>query len=221
VSGEAISADLKLYLQCMERVRAHLRTVNAVFLRMIQTGHTDLNAELIFLHFRKALEEIAFSSLCANREKYSAAHAKFATFWRANDLLKEIGQINPNFYPASIRLAKQAQVEDGKKLLHFDGAADDCLTKNDFAFLYTKASEVLHSRNPYRQDDPTIDVKHTVPEWIAKIKDLLEVHTIQLVDYEERWLIFVPEHGHIHAGVSRLVPSDENDPRLQALAKGY
>ena len=49
----------------------------------------DLNAELIFLHFRKALEEISFASLSANREKYSAARAGFATEWNARRMHKE------------------------------------------------------------------------------------------------------------------------------------
>jgi hypothetical protein len=202
----------------MERVRRHLRTVSAVFGRRIQTGHTDLNAELIFLHLRKTLEEIAFSSLCANRDKYSEVRAKFASFWRAKDLLKEIGRINPNFYPTPVRFARQLLAEDGKKLSHFEAIGHEHLTQEDFVFLYTKASEVLHARNPYRDDDPTIDVRHTIPDWIARIQNLLTIHTTKLIENEEMWLVFVPEHGQIQANVSKLVSPEEYDPRLQVLS---
>jgi hypothetical protein len=181
--GQAVTTDLKLYLQCMERVTSGppTRFSCGKYKQVTHTPKRRTHSSAL----PKGLEEVAFSSLCANREKYSAIHAKFATFWRAKDLLKEIGQINPYFYPVSIRPAKQIQVEDGRKLTHFAATADDCLTKDEFVHLYTKASEVLHSRNPYRQDDATINVKYTVPEWLVKIKNLLAVHTIQLIDNEE------------------------------------
>ena len=76
----------------MERVRRHIRIVDRVLLREINTGDNDLNAELIFLHFRKALEEIAFASLAANREKYSAVRASFATEWNARRMLGFVGE---------------------------------------------------------------------------------------------------------------------------------
>jgi hypothetical protein len=60
----------------MERVRRHIRIVDRVLLREINTGDNDLNAELIFLHFRKALEEIAFASLAVviNTDSKAALH---------------------------------------------------------------------------------------------------------------------------------------------------
>ena len=63
-----------------------------------------------------------------------------------------------------------------------------------------------------------INVRHTVPDWIARIQNLLTIHTTQLVENEEMWLVFVPEHGQIQANVSKLVPFEEYDPRLQALS---
>jgi len=62
--------DIHIYCKCIERVRHHLSIADAVFAGKIDTGHHNLNAELIFMHFRKALEEIDFASLSANRKKY-------------------------------------------------------------------------------------------------------------------------------------------------------
>jgi len=80
-------SDVEIYCNCIERVRLHVSIADTVFAGRIDTGLRDLNAELIFLHFRKALEEIAFASLSANREKYSAARAGFATEWNARRML--------------------------------------------------------------------------------------------------------------------------------------
>jgi hypothetical protein len=68
-----MAEDIQVYCNCMERIRRHINIVDRVFLREVNTGNSDLNAELIFLHFRKALEEIAFASLAAICEKYSVA----------------------------------------------------------------------------------------------------------------------------------------------------
>src|SRR5579863_1368776 len=108
--------DIEIYCNCIQRVRYHLGVADTVFAGKIDTGHSDLNAELIFLHFRKGLEEIAFSSLSANREKYSAARAGFATEWNARRMLGFIEKVNANFYP--IPLKEPKEIGPGQK--HFD-----------------------------------------------------------------------------------------------------
>lgn len=202
---DAINEDVRKYANCMDRIRHHLRTVEGLFAGSLQTGSQDLTAELIFLHFRKALEEMAFSSLCANVEKYSAAHAKFSSFWRARDLLREIGDINPNFFPVPVKLNASTRTGTDNALHETESAEEGYLTREDFDFLYSQSSKVLHSRNPYRTDDPTINVKHTVPEWISRFQKLLKVHYIQLVDHEEIWMVTIPNEGRIKVGVARLI----------------
>jgi hypothetical protein len=197
------TSDIQKYLSAIESVRSHLRVVDAVYCRRINTGHADLNAELIFLHFRKALEELAFSSLASNREKYSAQHPQFGRFWKAKELLKEIGELNPLFYPRPIVPGSVSQTDDGRDNTHFEGVREGFLTQDDFVFLYLKASDVLHSRNPYKSGDPTINVKHEVPIWLTKFHTLLRLHFIHLVDAKEAWLVEMPEQGKIHALMAR------------------
>jgi hypothetical protein len=91
--------DIEIYCNCIARVRHHVGIVDTILAGKIDTGHPDLNAELMFLHFRKSLEEIAFATLSANREKYSAARAGFATEWNARRMLGFIEKVNANFYP--------------------------------------------------------------------------------------------------------------------------
>ena len=130
-------SDIQIYCNCIDRVRYHVSVADTVFLGKIETGHHDLNAELIFLHFRKALEEIAFASLSANREKYSAARAGFATEWNARRMLGFVEKINPNFYP--VPLQPPQETTPGHK--HFDRVTHGYLTKEDFAMLYDGSAE--------------------------------------------------------------------------------
>jgi hypothetical protein len=187
--------DIQIYCDCIQRVRYHVSVSDTVFAGAIDTGHQDLNVELIFLHFRKALEEIAFASLSANREKYSQARASFATEWNARRMLGFIEKVNPNFYP--VPLKPPQEIARGQK--HFDRVTEDYLTKDDFVTLYDGSAEVLHCRNPYTPGDPTIDVRYKVDEWSNRIKTLLGWHFVQLVDVHGLWVIQVPNEGPVRA----------------------
>jgi hypothetical protein len=152
--AQGMATDIEIYCNCIARVRHHVGVVDAVLAGTIGTGHADLNAELIFVHLRKALEEIAFASLSANREKYSAARAGFATEWNARRMLGFIEKVNANFYP--IPLMEPKEISAGIK--HFDRVESGYLTKSDFETLYDGCAEVLHCRNPYAPGDPTINI---------------------------------------------------------------
>ncbi len=144
---------------------------------------------------RKALEEIAFASLSANREKYSAARAGFATEWNVSRMLGFIEKINPTFYP--VPLNRPQELAPGRK--HFDRVEDGYLTKDDFVMLYDGCAEVLHCRNPYAPGDTTINLHFTVEEWLRRIKILLNWHFVQLVDIPGLWVIQVPNEGPVRA----------------------
>lgn len=185
--------DIEIYSGCMERVRHHLSIADTLLAGRIDTGHRDLNTELIFLHFRKALEEIAFSSLSANREKYSAARAGFATEWSAKRMLVAVEKINPNFFP--VALEPPQTIGGGQRF--FDRVRDGFLTQDEFVALYDGSSKILHSQNPYAPADPAIDGKYTVDEWSRRIKALLSWHFVQLVDVHELWVVQVPNEGAV------------------------
>lgn len=174
----------------MYRVREHLQIASGVYTEQIAVGLPDLRADLVFLHLRKALEEIAFSSLCANVEKYSKAHEDYASKWSANRLLQSIEKLNPEYYPVPIPF----------------GATDERphLTRDDFSFLYDLSSVLIHSPNPYNTG-PLPDLKYSMIEWLTRFRNLLRTHAIRLVDDEEMWIVVVPDDGPIQVGRSRLV----------------
>jgi len=60
--------------------------IQRVLDRTTTTKEEVFDIELIFVQFRKILELIAFSTLTANREKYSIAHANFSLHWKAKSI---------------------------------------------------------------------------------------------------------------------------------------
>jgi hypothetical protein len=188
--------DIQIYCGCIERVRHHVSVADTVLAGKINTGRDDLNSELIFLHLRKALEEIAFSSLAANREKYSAARAQFATDWRAKGMLEHVAKVNPQFWP--IPVTGPQQIAPGHK--HFDRVRDGFLTREDFVVLYDAASvQALHTRNPYAPSDGAVELKYTLDRWSTRIKTLLSLHCVKLVDVHGLWVVRVGNEGPVEA----------------------
>jgi hypothetical protein len=176
----------------MVEVRDRIGVVKSVVMQRIKTGHFLVDAEIIFVQLRKILELIAFSSLTANKEKYSLAHAQFATDGRAKDILKKLEKINPDFYPVPLRPPEASP----DSIRHYKVIEDGFLTKEDFASLYDEASVLLHVPKPF-SIHPKINTRYTPNEWVSRIQALLALHIVHLVD-GKKWLVKIPESGPIH-----------------------
>lgn len=184
--------DVQIYCGCMERVRHHVSVADTVFAGNITTGTDELNNELVFLHLRKALEEMAFSSLAANRKKYSEARAQFARDWRAKGMLEHVEKLNPQFWP--IPVSGPQEIAPGHK--HFDRVKDGFLTREEFVELYDAASVLaLHTRNPYAPPEEAVHLKYPVDGWSARIKALLRLHCVKLADVHGLWVVQMGDGG--------------------------
>jgi|SRR5579871_99144 len=178
-------SDIQIYCDSMAQIRDRINVVQTIMSSGIHIGVPgqpalkDQTAELIFIQFRKVLEGIAFASLSANKEKYSEVYANFSKHWRAKDMLAVMDTVNPDFYPVPML----PPVETSPGNYYFRGSlADGFFTREDFIFLYKCSSEALHTHNPYREGDPTINIKYTVQEWVARLQKLLGWHRTHLLD---------------------------------------
>jgi len=194
-------SDEQNYANCMERIRTRLNVVDDVLNGRIVAKSSDVVAEIIFVQFRKSLEEVAFASLCANKDVYSSVHAKFAAHWRANDMLDELAKVNPGFYP----IAAQPPKETSPGFKHIGRLDDGFMTRGEFAKLYKSASEALHTRNPYKEGDPTINIGYTVQEWAARFRNLIRWHFVTLINGNVL-LGHVPDEGPVHAYPAAAIP---------------
>jgi len=177
----------------MEEVRDRVNLVKSVGEHRTSTGHEVFDVELVFVQLRKILELIAFASLTANKEKYSHAHAKFMTHWKAKLMLQELEKINPDFYPVPI--GKPEVQPNGVK--HCPAIMDGFLGKEDFAVLFDRTSDFLHVRNPFGPQDPKLNIKYSVKEWVSRIQVLLAFHIMHLVE-DKKWIVEIPYSGPIH-----------------------
>ena len=97
-----MSTDIEIYCNCMARIRDRINVVQTIISSPFILERHDPTAELIFVQFRKVLEEIAFAALSANRQKYSEVHANFSKHWRAKDMLAVLDNVNPGFFPIAL-----------------------------------------------------------------------------------------------------------------------
>ena len=177
----------------MGRIRHRLNVVQAIVSGGIKLGDENQATELIFVQFRKTLEQIAFASLSANKEKYAEVHANFSNHWQAKRMLDIMDAVNPNFYP--VPLPAPLEIAPGNKYLG-EPLTDGFLTREDFILLYDRSSEALHTRNPYKEGDDTIQIKYTVQEWIARFQRLLSWHYATLLTGDV-WLVNIPCEGDV------------------------
>jgi len=159
--------------------------------------------ELIFLQLRKSLELIAFASLAANKDAYAAVFPTFAEDWKAKRILEKIEKINPDFYPMALNPPEE--IAPGRK--YFSRPDSGFMTKDEFLTLYQIASEVLHTRNPFTGKDPTINIKYSFPEWVARIQRLLAWHRIGLAS-GTMWVVCIPDTGEVELWPA--APKDED-----------
>ena len=176
----------------MEEVKHRVGLVRSLLTGSVSMGYPAFATETVFLQFRKILELVAFASLTANKDVYSAAYDEFATHWNAKRMLGYLEKVNPEFYP--IALEPFVTTADGMK--HFPALDDGFMTKEEFVTLYNICGKVVHARNPFSTEDPVIQIGYSVEQWISRIQKLLSVHVIALVS-GDRWVIVIPTEGKI------------------------
>jgi hypothetical protein len=186
--------DIVTYCNCMIEIRRRLSLVQAVLDASITTGHNDFDIEMVFVQLRKTLEVIAFASLTANKKEYSAAYDQFASHWNAQRMLRDLAKINPQFFP--VALEPPQLMPNGVK--HFPRPLDGFLTEDEFVSLYDKCAKILHARNPFSAESPTIQIGYSVMQWLSRIQKLLRLHFINLVNGDV-WVVQIPNEGNVLA----------------------
>jgi hypothetical protein len=176
----------------MEEVKHRVGLIRSLLARLVSTGYDAFDTETIFLQFRKILELIAFASLTANKDVYSAAYEEFETHWNAKRMLGYLEKVNADFYPVAL----EPFITTAEGMKHFPRADDGFMTKEEFVTLYNICGKVLHARNPFSTQDPVIQIGYTAEQWVSRIQKLLSQHVITLVSGDV-WVILIPSEGKI------------------------
>jgi hypothetical protein len=172
-----------VYQALMEAVKVRIAVLRRLTTGALSIGEERLTWEFAALQLRMVLEQIAFASLCANKDAYAAIHENFAEHWKAARILEELARVHPGFYPQPVRLdhIKETGVR------HF-ALVDGYLTQEEFIRLYDVCSQAIHTANPFGDLSP-IDFGLSVAEWVTRIQTLLDTHVIRLLGVPELWLV--------------------------------
>lgn len=188
--------DLAKYCQCMEEIKRRIDLVR-LYVSGATLGREEFDYELISLNLRKILELIAFASLVANKEKYSAAHKKYLHEWRTNKLLENIEKLNPDFYPKALKPVEV--LDNGVK--HFPVSDKPFLSRAEFTKLLNLCNDILHAWNPYTPRERKVDFERHISEWVDKIQWLLDVHYVRLAGNKDVIVVVMHDQpdGKVHA----------------------
>jgi hypothetical protein len=188
--------DIIRYCDVMEGIKRRLAVADRVGRSEGVDLSPDARVELIYLQYRKILEQIAFASLISNREKFSKIFVKFSKYWNAADLLRDLSRVNAHFYPEPVTVETSS---DPAVDWHLSGKKDGYLTKGDFLELYGRTGDILHERNPYAGTFDTEWFTDNARPWWKKIVGLLEVHVVHLFGQDEVYVVRLQgDDGRVH-----------------------
>ncbi len=175
------------YKRGMEEIRLRLDYVavqhnEVAAMGTVETPASRFRLETGYMHLRKVLELIAFSSLIAHKDSYVSAYRDYQKHWRAKDMLSAVEKLNPGFYPIAYDF-------DGSKK-QFTPTPDGWLTRDEFIELYDCASDLVHAGNPY--SGKQVFLRLRLDQWIGRIRRLLEWHGVMLLHETERLVVNVP-----------------------------
>lgn len=180
------TTDAQRYCDLMAEIKARFKLIKDVGDGRITALPRDARVELVYLQFRKTIEQIAMGSLLANLQMHASIQLEIQKYWNAKDLLKKLKDLNPEFYPKPI--IQKPSERPGVKIEWLD-RLDDFLTKDRFITLYDKCGGILHAPNPLAPKQKLATLEKDAPKWFLWIINLLNAHVIRLVGDTTLWLI--------------------------------
>ncbi len=179
-------ADIMRYCDLMEEIKRRMNVLDFFARSERSAMYTPTTVESACLQLRKILELIAFGSLVANEEAYSAVYSDFAKHWNAGELLKALAKVNPKFYPEPIVPGAPSDRPGIRNIRKRDG---DYLNEKEFVQAYGRCGGIMHAANPYGEGIDYEGYKQGLPTWRNRILNLLSAHRIWLVGNQTSYVV--------------------------------
>lgn len=197
---------LDKYAACMEEIKNRTEVIHSFVEGQSITPFKQTTAESICLQIRKVLELIAMSSLVANKDQYSKIREKFHKDWHAKRILNDIEGVNPEFYPVPCRQVLDKNTGNPAENIALKSGF---LTRKEFENIYDRCGGLLHANNPFSKEKDIDNFIKIVPEWMEKIRKLLNLHEVQLA--QDGFKLFVlmkaASDGRAHVTLHQRVDS--------------
>ncbi len=192
-----LDPDIQKYCDLMEEVKRRVSVIDFFLSGKGRTLYEAPALESACLQIRKILELIAFGSLVANKEAYTSVYSRVSRVWHAADILRELEQVNPQFYPEPVIEAPSPIPGVAREL---KPRAPDYLSKADFEETYGRCGVMAHAPNPFGRGMDFAYYKKTLPIWRSKIMNLLNCHQMHLVDEVGFYVVHMrePQDNKVH-----------------------
>lgn len=172
--------ELKQYRNCLYEIQRRIMVIEDHLNERYVEKYLICEVEFICLQYRKILENIAFSSLCANIEQYKGVREKYYNDWNAKKILDAIEKINKDFYPKPVVrkwIGKSKYNSDMYNLEEYKGTY---LNREKFIEVYDECSNFLHESNPFSERMDIKKMKKKFEIWLSEIKCLLNHHVTRV-----------------------------------------
>ena len=178
---------MALYLSIMEEAKIRAYSINTITNNPIGLP-PPLVREYCFLQLRMLCELIALGCLVAHGDIKETKAKDFQKAYKADDILKRLGELHPAFYPVPVTPVF------GNASVHLEVIETGFLTKSDLIELYGKCGDVLHKGNLRRLLSPRIPSQTNFPDinnWGQKTLNLLSSHRISRVGGNFHFVTFL------------------------------
>lgn len=186
------SEEARAYCGVMEEIRRRNSVIGYLLSGTGNALYRATTIESACLQLRKVLELIAFGSLVANRQAYTAVRANFRKAWNAKRLLDDLVNVNPNFYPQPMTEVPSPTPGVKRNLVV---RSHDYLTKEEFVEAYETCGGAMHAENPFGRKLDFAHLEEKASMWRDRIVALLNTHKIQVLGHDGFFLIHMKEAG--------------------------
>ena len=185
--------DIVKYCDLMEEIKLRMSVIDFFATGKGHALYEPPTLESVTLQLRKVLELIAFGSVITNKEAYSAVYSKVSKKWDAGDLLRELEEVNPKFYP--IPVIQTPSQKPGIFMEHKRREPIDYLTRDNFKEVYGRCGVMAHAANPYGKGIDYGYYRQNLTPWRAQVINLLNMHEIHLVNKPGMYVVQMSVHG--------------------------
>lgn len=197
--------DRTQYAQLMMEVKRRLKVANTFLTFPGFALYEQTGIESACLQLRMTLELIALGSLVANKDHWTRSLKSMRSAWHAGDIVRELRKINPDFYPKPIIEVPLP----GNVQARFEDRTGDFLTEDDFGGVYGRLGDILHAHNPLGKPSEVAFYKKNAPEWLTLIMNLLNSHTIRILNNPTMFLVHMKEDRDDNVHVYDFVPYEQ------------
>jgi hypothetical protein len=182
MSSKKVSESLTLYANFMEEIKVRVASIEAVQKGGAVTIPGVILSEFCFLQLRMICELIALGCLTAHGDIKAAT--KLRNDFAADKIMNQLEKLHPTFYPSPVSQSVSL-VKDNIRAHHLTGITSKFLTKEELVALYRKCGNKLHKGSLKKLISAKTPIETNFLEvfgWTAKIRELLNHHTISLRD---------------------------------------